>query len=557
MTAAKYRKVELDIGHLEQIVERAALSDADRADLSAAIDTLAFVTRELENRRASVARLRKMLFGASTEKSSKLLADIDHDDNARSADDCPSGDCHVPDGTSVEPTSESASDQPKPKRKGHGRRSAASYRGGEKVTVVHDALKAQDPCPACEKGKLYELQVPTVLVRVTGRAPLGAIIYECLKLRCNLCGEVYVPKAPAEAGAQKYDDSAAAMIAVLKYGSGLPFHRLARLQAGLGIPLPVGTQWQIVEQAARTIAPAHDELVRQAAQGEVLYNDDTTAKILAVMAARAKGEPTGDDTDPDRTGTFTTGIVATNQGIRIALFFTGTSHAGENLAQLLKRRASDLGPPIQMCDALSRNYAGHLDTILANCVAHGRRKFVDVLTDFPDQCRHVIETLRDVYHNDSIAAARGMSPDERLAWHRKTSGPLMKDLRKWFDDQLKDKKVEENSGLGEAIAYMIKHWHKLTLFLRVPGAPMDNNLCERILKKPILHRKAALFFKTRNGASVGDVFMSLIHTAELCRADPFDYLVALLRHADQVRIAPAQWMPWNYSDARDRLAAAA
>lgn len=542
MTAPQSKRIELDVGQLQSIVERAALGEADRALLHAAIDTLAQLTLELEKRRVSLDRLRKMLFGVKTEKSRKLLADAAPDAAPQTADDC-----HATDGCTFggdEP--ESAAEQPKPKRKGHGRRPAASYDGAQKVAVAHETLKSGDPCPACGDGKLYELRVPGVIVRVTGQAPLGAVVHECQRLRCNPCGEVFLAKAPAAAEGPKYDETAAAMIALLKYGAGMPFHRFAKLQAGLGIPMPVGTQWQIVEQASHLVAPAYDELVRQAAQGQVLHNDDTPARILAVMAAKKKGEPIDDGIDPERKGMFTTGIAAVKDGIRIALFFTGRSHAGENLATVLDNRRRELPPPIHMCDALPRNYVHDFDVMLANCLTHGRRKFVDVLSDFPDECGRVIETLRDVYHNDAIAEERGMTPDERLAWHIHESGPLMEDLRKWFDELMKDKKVEPNSALGEAIDYMTKHWQALTLFLRVAGAPLDNNLCERILKKAILHRKAALFFKTLNGARVGDVFMSLIHTAELCHADPFQYLVALLRNADRVRAAPSQWMPWNY-----------
>ncbi len=75
--------------------------------------------------------------------------------------------------------------------------------------------------------------------------------------------------------------------------------------------------------------------------------------------------------------------------------------------------------------------------------------------------------------------------------------------------------MEPNSGLGKAISYMLRQWPALTLFLREPGAPLDNNLCERALKKAILHRKNSLFYKTLNGAEVGDLYMSLIHTCEL------------------------------------------
>ena len=108
--------------------------------------------------------------------------------------------------------------------------------------------------------------------------------------------------------------------------------------------------------------------------------------------------------------------------------------------------------------------------------------------------------------------------------------------------------MEPNSGLGEAITYMLKRWDKFTLFLRQAGAPLDNNLCERALKKVILHRKNAMFYKTENGAHVADVYMSLIYTCELCGANPFDYLTELQRHAPEVAANPACWMPWNYRE---------
>jgi hypothetical protein len=122
----------------------------------------------------------------------------------------------------------------------------------------------------------------------------------------------------------------------------------------------------------------------------------------------------------------------------------------------------------------------------------------------------------------------------------------MEELRAWLSRQFDQRLVEPNSSLGGAIAYLLRHWEKLTLFLRVPGTPLDNNVCERALKKAILHRKNALFYKTCHGAHVGDVFMSLIYTCELCGANSFDYLTALHRHANDAVSNPAQWMPWNY-----------
>lgn len=316
-------------------------------------------------------------------------------------------------------------------------------------------------------------------------------------------------------------------------------------QKDLGIPLPAATQWELVASRADALIPAHQELIRQAAQGEVLYNDDTAMKILDLSGAHPpdKADP---EVSEERTGVFTSGIVSTAQGRRIALFFTGRKHAGENLASVLKLRSAEAGPPIQMCDALSRNMPAQFETVLGNCLAHGRRKFVEVADLFPEECRHVLETLRDVYRNDELAREQAMTPEQRLTFHQAESGPLMNDLDRWLTEQFELHLVEPNSGLGQTIRYMRKHWQKLTLFLRVPGAPLDSNAVERALKKAILHRKNSYFYKTQNGARVGDIYMSLIHTAELAGAAAFNYLLALLRNAEKVAGNPADWMPWNY-----------
>jgi hypothetical protein len=247
-----------------------------------------------------------------------------------------------------------------------------------------------------------------------------------------------------------------------------------------------------------------------------------------------------------RAGVFTSGIVSKAGEHEIALFLTGHKHAGENLFDLLQQRSTQLGPPIQMCDALSRNVLDELQTLLANCLAHGRRRFVDVAGSFPEECIHVLEILKDVYRNDAIAKGQGMSPEQRLGFHQARSGPRMAELEAWMKAQIEDRKVEPNSSLGEAIAYMRKHWNELALFLRVPGAPLDNNVCERALRKAILHRKNAYFYKTENGARVGDLFMSLIHTCQLNGPNPFHYLTELQKHASELAAAPADWMPWNY-----------
>ncbi len=443
-------------------------------------------------------------------------------------------------GTSaVLPPSDPPQQQTKEKPKGHGRNGASSYTGAKQVAAPHPTMKPGEPCPGCVKGKVYPQKEPRTLVRVVGQAPLAATVYALDRLRCNLCGEVFTAPEPEGIGPEKYDETTAAMIALLKYGSGMPFYRLQKLEDLLGIPLPASTQWEIVEEEAEVIKAARDELIRQAAQGEVLHNDDTGMRVLSMVR----------EASDDRTGVFTSGIVSTQEGRRIALYFTGRQHAGENLRDVLQHRVKDITAPIQMSDALSRNTSAlpeGVEILLANCLAHGRRQFVEVAANFPDACRYVLETLGDVYKYDAEARAAKLSPQARLLFHQQRSEPIMKTLRDWMDAQFAEHLVEPNSGLGKAITYFQRHWKGLTAFLREAGAPLDNNICERALKRAVLHRKNALFYRTLHGSEVGDLFMSLIHTCELAGANPFDYLAELQRHASELAGNPPAWMPWNY-----------
>lgn len=553
----KLLAIEIDMTKLEDALRRAEekLDEKDYTILRAVVDAYDTITGLVDDKNTTIARLRKMLFGSRTEKTKRVIGD------GKDSQSPPSQAVAASTTQSVSASTTAAETVAETPPRGHGRNGAEAYTGAEKIVVPHESLQPGDPCPKCEQGTVYDSR-PGVLVRLVGQSPIQAKIYELQKLRCNLCGIVFTAQSPDGVGEEKYDATAGSMIALLKYGNGMPFHRMDGLQENLGIPLPASTQWDIVHVKAERIEPAFEELARQAADGDVVHNDDTNIKILELMDKRARQaaltEASTDDSakqkPSERSGMFTTGIVSTREGRRIALFLSGRKHAGENLKDVLVRRATDLPAPIQMCDALSRNLPGELKTILGHCLAHGRRHFVDVAERFPEECRHVLEALSVIYHNDAIAAERNLSPEARLLFHQAESGPTMEELHAWLARQFDERRVEPNSTLGGAISYLLKHWEKLTLFLCVPGAPLDNNICEQALKKAILHRKNALFYKTCHGAHVGDVFMSLIHTCALCGANPFDYLTELERHAEELSATPQNWMPWNY---RQTLAAAA
>ena len=510
-----------DLDALEQRL-RERLEAQDYEIVQAMIAMIRLLSQAVEQKSTSITRLLKMMFGSGSEKTRQVLDQVLEaagiQDEDKPAD---------PDTTNTQSTE--TKKNPKP---GHGRNGAAQYRGAQRIKVPLVSPRPGQRCPECGKGKLYAQSEPAVIVRVVGQAPLQARIHELERVRCNLCGKVFTATAPEEARGPKYDQSAGAMVALLKYGTGVPFNRLEGLQDDLGLPLPAATQWEIVEGVANDVHPALRELRRQGAQGEVLHNDDTTMKILELMPGRSRHEMPAplvsqdartDDTpcemsaptqfemspaaealamvaepdakispitgseneeptttaaekSPTRKGVFTSAIVSRFEGHTIALFATGTRHAGENLERLLELRERERDQAIQMCDALSRNIPKSFRTLVANCMAHGRRRFVDVVDSFPEQCRRVLLTLRDVYHHDAHCHEHGLSPPERMKYHQEHSGPVMQELRAWMEIQLEERLVEPNSGLGEAIRYMLKHWEQLTLFLRVSGAPLDNTM---------------------------------------------------------------------------------
>ena len=281
-------------------------------------------------------------------------------------------------------------------------------------------------------------------------------------------------------------------------------------------------------------------LYKMAAQMPLFYIDDTWVKILALIAQN-KAATTKDE----KVGMHTTGILACNDERQIQLFISGTQHAGNNLNDLLTLRAPGLPKPLQMNDALSCNGVTE-DTIECNCTTHGRRKFVEIEHLFPKDCDFVIKTIQQLYKLDNHCKDNGFSAENRLKYHQECSKPLMDELKSFMQEQLDKHLVEHNSSLGKAYRYWLKRWDKMTRYLTVAGAPLDNNLVEGALKQIILFRKNCLFHKTTASANITNQLASVLATTKLAGANPIDYFTTLLKNKDQVVKEPENWLPWNY-----------
>jgi transposase len=503
---------EKDLQDLENKLLAGTLSDDDKKLLIEALKGMSWLSKMLERNKLNIKKIRK-LFGFQSEKKDNL--DSNKDDNNK--DENP----------------------PKPPRnraggKGrNGKNGKDKFSGAKKIICDHQELNVGDRCPACDRGNLYNIDAGS-FITIRGSAPLVATEYELEKLRCSGCGEIFTANLPEGVEKSKFDATSDAMIALSRYEFGVPMYRLAKIQSRMHMPLPKSTQWERIDHLAAPCFSIFNQLKEYAANGDVAYIDDTTAKIIGFSPP-----------DSERKGIYTTGVVSQLKDKVIKLFFTGNKHAGENFSSLLKLRTVD-SSMIQMSDALASNMSHEMQTIICNCLTHCRRNFVAVYEEDPQKISYIISLFAKIYHADKIACVKGFTGTKRLEYLQSKCMKVMMKMRRWCLKMFYLNKVEPNSNMGLAIQYLLRHWNKLTQFLRVEGAPICNNIVERLLKTAIVHRKNSLFYKTQHGALIGDIMMSLIQTCVSAGKNPFEYLTAIGKNSSEVFKNPQVWLPWNF-----------
>jgi transposase len=557
--------IEIEAAEVERLIEQAQqgkLEAAAQSRIVPLLRTLLWLERTLLETRISLAKLRKVLFGKRTEKPTRKpqqppdgSADSSGDKEDQSGlanktklpavDAAAAGhrgrsdsDAGAKTG-SQEPAPVGADVQESTPRPGHGRLGAADYPGAERVFCTHDQYQAGDRCPECIRGRLHRSR-PLVRLRFTGQ-PLALVTrYELEQLRCGACAALFVAHLPPAAGQQTYDLSLKVNLAVAHYHLGLPFKRIESFQHLVGMPLPDATQW---EQVADSAYPIYEHLKRLGAQQPLVYQDDTGARILSLIAENQA------DPQPERKGMYTT-VLRFEGDQSVCLYFTGRQHAGENLDDILAHRDPHLAPIQWMSDALAANTPkGHKDQAVdLSCLVHGRRQFVDIHAFCPSECARVIDASAAIYKHEAHCKDHQLTPAQRLAYHQEHSREVMGELKTWMEQQLQERLVEPNSRLGGAFDYLLKRWAALTRFLHIPGVPLDNNTAERALKIILRYRKNSLFYKNAHGAYVGDVLTSLIETCRLNGINPLDYLRALMENRSAVLADPGAWLPWSYRE---------
>ena len=487
-------------------------------------------------------------------------ADDGRGDIAAAGDDAPQEEMSAtqegaPASASTTPAPDATKVDPPKKIKNHGRNGVAAYTNAKHV--VH-ALMLGVLGALCECGKACMTKYrEKVTIRVIGQPLFGVELHHFEQARCKMCGKIIRAIGPTAVldglGTNYivYDWSACAMLIVMHYFGGAPFKRLESLHAGWGIPFADANQWNAVDKCDDLLKPLYKALEIYGMRAALnLRIDDTGSMVISLMrqikAETAALKLLGERTDDVRSGINATGVyLDTPDGI-VILFFTGLHHAGEILDLLLKHRQVAGPKLVKVTDGASKNFNPlHKDRLIEGiCNAHAFLKFDAVKDKYPAEYAIAGAVYKQVFDNDDIAKARGLTPERRRDFHKEHSLPLMEKLKALCAALIISRLAEPNSKLWEPVTFIINQWPRLTKFCEEPGVPLDSNLVEQILITPVRYLAGSFNYKTTNGAEVGDHHMSLIASARANDVEPVAYLTHCLRNHEDLAKHPENYLPW-------------
>ena len=490
--------------------------------------------QQFQKSQVTIQRLRKSLFG----KGQTLEHQESKDDSQTASDSGDKPDELPPKNNSQRRRTSTTSTNSK-KPTGHGRLKADDYTGAQVHQCHHSHLAPGSTCPLCERGKLYRVD-PSVKVVVDGSAPLVATRYEIERLRCALCQAYFTANASVGVNG-KYTASARAMLAIIHLWCGMTYYSLARTQMNMGMPVPSSTQSDLLLSSADPCFAVMHELMRLAANRDLILQDDTHAPIIELKQENREEQC-------ERKGMYTSVFVSPGEQ-PIVLYFSGRNHAGENFDYIMKHRQCS-EPITRMADAIAANTKHEAKSVNANCNAHAVTKLEDVV-QYHQVCNQILTLYSQVFEYDAQCSAAKLNKFQRLALHQRYSAPLMRQILQLVESGLDT--LEPNSVAYKELNYIYNHWHELSAFLRLPGVPLSNNYSERMLKSCIKYRKNSLRYNTCHSALAKATIMSVIATAYENKVNAHAYLTALLTYPQHVWQSPAAWLPWNYMRALARL----
>ena len=548
-------KSSSDIESIIDEINLSSMSCSTKSFCLLCIRTACWWPSMLQKKNITISRLKAMIFGNKNKKggsSGNNEGDNganNNDGHANDSESATNGEQSMVSSKNTSDSNDSAQPPAQEAKKGKnkGRNSHNTYENANTIFHTMSDVQAGGPClnSLC-KGKLYALPAGIIVV-IDGQPMASATKHIIEKYRCNLCHLVVKAEAPKElVGKQKvYTSRFIAQLAMHKFYLGIPYYRFDKYHKAINFPLPDSTQWHLIEKMGGSAYPVFNELAARLSNGKLVQNDDTVLRILEVITENKKNP------NIHRKGSFTTCLLGAEETHPIVLYFNGRNHSGENLDAVLANRDEDKPHIIQMSDALACNTPKTIATVACYCLSHGFRKIDELADFFPKSCFPIMTKLAKVFANDK--KTRELSDVARMLYHQKNSGPILHACYDEIENILEDPRTEPNGELAKALSYLKKHWVKLTRFLSVPGAPVDNNIVERALKLAIRIRKNSLFYKSNYSTGLSGVLQSLIETSIASSINPVDYLAAIHTYAYYAQNDPSQWLPWTYQDTLKRL----
>jgi len=556
------KRLEITLGELRQVRDRAEQGQLHPEDLRI---VSAVLSREVTRAEARQNRVidRISAAGAAEEASGTgnegdTSSGTDASTEVSSSTGMGATNSHEPGVTAGgnARTDSGASKEPK----GHGRHGANAFCKAEHVfhTLADGVIGTT--CKRCRATKMSRYR-EKVVIRIVGQPLFSAEGHHYEQARCRNCGHIVRAQGPDDVGQGlgtdyvRYDWSACAMLMVMHYFGGAPFKRLESLHEGWGVPMPDANQWTVVSDADDLLLPLYRALEQHAIAKSTNFRIDDTGGMVLTLKKQIDAEiaalrDLGKSTKDVRTGINATGLYWETPDGPVILFYTGLHHAGEIVDRLLRHRLLSSPKLVKCTDGASKNFDhGYADTLVeSTCNAHALLKFRDIKDKHPVEYAEAGRVYKQVFENDDEAKALGLSPVERMLYHRERSKPLMQELKKMCEEKIRAKLVEPSSRLWEPLTFVINQWDRLTRFYEVPGVPLDTNLVEQALIMPVRYLAGSFNYHTEDGAVVGDHAMSLIASARANGVEPVAWLTQCLRCHEDLAKNPNQYLPWVYRE---------
>lgn len=443
-------------------------------------------------------------------------------------------------------------------RDNHGRIAASDYEGAIQVFHQMSGLNIGDPCPSCLSGTVYKYSSEPIL-SFQASTPLEVVSEHIEKCRCGSCQQIFNaidPEVLKDNSIGRFSLEAVATLASFRYLNGMPFYRFEQILYGENIKVSDSAMWDAVNGGYARLLPLWEEYRKAVANSDQLASDDGSNRVVSLqMDIKAEQkEAINEKKNPNkvRSGINTTSIIAGTEYGDIFLFLTGRHHCGESLGELLREHRSSSNSFNFMSDAASTHTQfinDYLDTIkTANCLQHARDRFKQEKNNFPKEAGIILGYISEVFAIERGIKQANVSNKIRLQVHKSLSLPIMNELKKYAQSLIDQKIAEPNSDMGKYINYLKNHWNNLTAFTRIEGALLDNNACERAVKIIKRYLKNSLSYQTKEGAKVGDLFMSLGATCKTYDISPITYFTECMRFHEQLAADPNLFMPWNFNE---------